>query len=209
MQHRRAIEKQPQTSGFILVGGNSSRMGRDKASLEINGEPLLLRTVRLLSPLVNPVIAVGSPERYSELALDMVQDDFVGMGPLGGIATALRLSKTEWNLIVGCDLPFLSNGWVKWLLDHAANSSADAVVPETLNGLQPLCAMYRSRILPAVLQAISRGVRRVTQGIAGLTLERVKPVQWKEFGSEEIFTNMNTPQEYEDARLRLENKPVG
>lgn len=166
-----------------------------------------MRTARLLDPLVASVTVIGPPERYAALGLRIVPDDYTNVGPLSGIATALRISPAEWNLVVGCDLPYLSAEWLNWLIAHALNSRADAVVPETAKGLEPLCAMYRSRCAPTVAAAIANSVRKVTDGLATLMMERVTPAQWGAFDSDSLFTNMNAPEDYEEARHRLEGKP--
>jgi len=192
-------------AGFILAGGASSRMGRDKALLEIGGLPLLVRTARLLEPLVANVTVIGPPERYAALGLRVVPDDTTAVGPLAGLATALRISRSEWNLVVGCDLPYLSAQWLEWLMARALASRADALVPETSRGLEPLCAIYRARCASAVAAAIARGERKVIDVVAKLALEKLRPDEWQAIDAEgALFKNMNTPADYEEARARLE-----
>src|ERR1700741_1983815 len=94
--------------GFILAGGESSRMGRDKALLELSGEALIVRTARLVGSASERGTQVGDSVRLEGFELDVIEDEFPGAGPLGGIATALRSSEVEWNLIVACDLPYLT-----------------------------------------------------------------------------------------------------
>ena len=80
-------------AGFILAGGESSRMGVDKGLLEIAGVPMIVRAAALVESVVRaPVVVVGAPEKYSGLGLRAIADDWPGCGPLGGIATALRAS---------------------------------------------------------------------------------------------------------------------
>src|SRR3989441_2918291 len=110
------MKRHDQVAGFILAGGVSSRMGRDKALLEIGGVPLLVRTARLIEPLVAAVTVIGSPERYASLDLRVIPDAVAGVGPLGGIATALRFSASAWNLVLGCDLPYLTAKWLDRLM---------------------------------------------------------------------------------------------
>ncbi len=194
-----------QVAGFILAGGASSRMGRDKALLEIAGVPLLVRTARLLEPLVQSVTVIGPPERYAALGFPVVPDDRGSLGPLAGMATALRISRSEWNLIVSCDLPYLSAGWLEWLITRALASPADALVPKTLRGLEPLCAIYRTRCAPVLTAAVTAGVRKATDAISGLTLEKLTPNQWQAIPpGDAVLKNMNTPADYEEARARLE-----
>ena len=199
-----------QVAGFILAGGQSSRMGRDKALLEIAGVPLLVCTARLLEPRVAGVTVIGPPERYAALGLRVVPDDRAGLGPLGGIATALRISSSEWNLVLGCDLPYLTGEWLDWLIAHARASPADAVVPESARGLEPLCAIYRTRCAPALAATLARGVRKASDAVATLATEKVTAAEWGAFvAGGRLFRNMNTLADYEEARGHLEGKAAG
>src|SRR3979490_213114 len=100
-----------QVAAFVLAGGVSSRMGREKGLLEFGGEPLIVRTVRLVEPLVSGVIVVGAPAPYSSLGLRAIVDrDFRSgedreavLSPLVGIASALTASTATWNQILACD----------------------------------------------------------------------------------------------------------
>ena len=193
------------TAGYILAGGESSRMGRAKALLEIGGEPLVLRTARLLESVVGTATVVGGSGRYQPLGLRGIEDDFPGAGPLGGIATALRASEAPWNLILACDLPYLTRDWLEFLVRRALPSQADAVLPINRLGAEPLCAIYHKRGEAAVRSAVGRGVRKVTDGLAKLCVDRIEPGEWKAFDSEGLlFKNMNSPEDYEEARIKLE-----
>lgn len=196
-----------QVAGFILAGGESSRMGMDKGLLDIDGVPLIVRTARLLDGvdrMVNAATVVGQPETYQRIGLRAIADDWPGCGPLGGIATALRTSDTEWNLIVACDLPYLTREWLQFLALRARESMADAVVPMSERGAEPLCAMYHSRCEPAIRGALEQGTRKVTEGLVRLRVEYLEPTEWKCFDSDALlFKNMNTPADYEEAKTRL------
>ncbi len=185
-------------------------MRRDKALLEFAGISLLVRTARLLEPRVAAVTIIGPPERYAALGLPTVPDDRPGLGPLGGMATALRISTLEWSILLGCDLPYLSGAWLDWLVARALASPAEALVPETSRGLEPLCAIYRRSCAPALAAALARGERKVTEVVARLALQKVTPAEWKPFDpSGALFKNMNTPADYEEARARLEGETAG
>src|SRR5271163_4921603 len=197
-------------AGFILSGGESSRMGVDKGLLEIAGEPMIVRAARLLESVVNaPGVVVGTPEKYRGLGLRAIADDWPGCGPLGGIATVLRASEAEWYLVMACDLPYLTREWLEYLLQRARDSAEEAVVPmnltpENKRGAEPLCAAYHKGCEPALRRALERGVRKVTDGLAELRVEVIEPTKWKGFDSEGLlFKNMNTPSDYEEAKRKL------
>jgi molybdenum cofactor guanylyltransferase len=193
--------------GFVFAGGESSRMGRDKALLELGGVAMIVRAARLVESVVGPPVVVGSPEIYRRLGLRAIADDWPGAGPLGAIATALRASESPWNLIVACDLPYLRKEWLAFLVDRGRGSNADAVLPVSQAGVEPLCAMYGKGCEEAIWLALDRGVRKVTDGLAHVRVEHIEPSEWKVFDSDGfLFKNMNAAADYEEAKARLEGR---
>ncbi|MHB8485446.1 MAG: molybdenum cofactor guanylyltransferase [Candidatus Acidiferrales bacterium] len=193
--------------GFILAGGRSSRMGRAKGLLAFGGEPIVVKIGRLVESTCEAPVVVGPPKVYATLGMRVVPDDGENLGPLGGISTALRVATCEWNLIVGCDLPFLTREWLEFLIAQAAGSSADVVIPLNERGFEPLCAMYRKSARRAIAEALDRGVRKITDGLAGLTLASIAPAEWKAFDPYgRLFKNVNTPEDYDEARESLGEK---
>lgn len=196
-----------QLAGFILAGGESSRMGCDKALLELKGAPLVVRTARLVETVAGTPTIVGAPERLGGLGFRVISDDWPGAGPLGGIATALRASNSAWNLIVACDLPYLTKDWLEHIVARALASAADAVLPMNERGAEPLCAIYQKKCEPAIRAALERGTRKVTDGLAGLRVESIEPAEWKAFDSDGLlFKNMNSPADYEEAKARVSGR---
>src|SRR5579862_3839386 len=97
-------------AGFVLAGGRSRRMGRDKALLPYRGAPLIAHVAGTVEKVLDDsghVAIVGAPDRYRDLGYRVLADLFPGCGPLGGIVTALSLAESDWNLIVACDMPNL------------------------------------------------------------------------------------------------------
>ena len=205
---------QNHVGGFVLAGGRSSRMGRDKALLELGGLTLVVRAARiLLLCLTDPVKVVGPSQLLAplvgELACSVISDDYPGAGPLGGIASALIHSERRWNLIVACDMPYLTQDWLKYLVNRALVCSADVVLPESdytgESRAEPLCAVYHQRASAPIRAALDRGVRKIMDGLGGLHIERVPAVDSKPFDSEGLlFQNLNTMQDYEAALGRYE-----
>jgi molybdopterin-guanine dinucleotide biosynthesis protein A len=189
----------PEVEAFILAGGASSRMGRDKALLEFDGEPLLLRTARLLSPLVSSVTVIAPPERYARLGLHVVTED--GNGMLGGVLKALRLADKPWSLILSCDLPLLTRPVVELLIRRALSSGADIVVPRKV-----MCAMYHRRCTPLTEAAVARGVHKIHRAMEGLKIDEIQPPEFAALnGHGHLFLNMNCPADYQTARAILES----
>jgi molybdopterin-guanine dinucleotide biosynthesis protein A len=207
------MKRYGQVSAFILTGGASSRMGKPKGLLEFGAQPLILRTVRLVEPLVFAVTTVGAPERYATLGLHVIADrqfatpDSRGgaPGPLAGIASALTSSPTEWNLILACDLPYLTAEWVDWLLARAKDCSRQIVMPRTAGGLEPLAAVYRRECAGPIVAALRRGIRKVTEAMGEFRIEIVTARDWQPIHpNDRVLRNMNTREDYEEARRWLE-----
>jgi molybdenum cofactor guanylyltransferase len=203
------MKKSVEIAGYVLAGGESARMGRDKALLEIGGEALVVRAARLVKSVAGNGTVVGQPRVFQHLKLRAIADDWPSAGPLGGIATALRASEADWNLIVACDLPYLTREWLEFLVKRTLElgEKGDAMLPMNERGAEPLCAIYHKRCEAAVWLALDRGTRKVTDGLAGLRVAHIERAEWKVFDSEGLlFKNINSPGEYEEARRRLEQK---
>jgi molybdopterin-guanine dinucleotide biosynthesis protein A len=206
-----------QISAFILTGGASSRMGKAKGLLEFSGEPLIIRIARTIEPLVSTVIALGPSERYAALGLQVIEDQQFGIttergrspGPLAGIASALSASRTDWNLIVACDLPYLSREWVAWLLARTEVSSGQIIMPRTEGGPEPLAAVYRRECAEPIIAALQRGVRKVIDAMAQLRTDFVTEREWHHIDPDgRVLRNMNSPEDYEEARKWLEARSL-
>jgi molybdopterin-guanine dinucleotide biosynthesis protein A len=204
---RDEMETVRQVAGFVLAGGESSRMGRDKGLLELEGEALVVRAANLVACATGTAATIIGGAAYASLGLRVVADDLPGAGPLGGIATVLRASVAPWNLIVACDLPYLTREWLAFLVDRALASNADAVVPMNERGAEPLCAMYKKSGEPAIRGALGRGTRKVTEGLLAIRVEYIEPAEWKAFDSEGLlFKNMNARADYEEARAKFDGR---
>jgi molybdenum cofactor guanylyltransferase len=195
---------------YVLAGGGSTRFGRDKALVEFAGKPMLARMIELLRSFANDVKFVSAAGKYTDFETEIVEDRWPDEGPLGGIVTALLHTQEnepacEWNVIVSCDMPFLTADWMKFLAERAANSDAQVVLPHSEHGPEPLCACWRTSAVATLQPAFERGVRRVTQGISLLRAEVLDGRYWKRFDSAgRLFWNMNTAADYEDARRIVE-----
>ena len=199
------MKQHEEIGAFVLAGGASSRMGRAKGLLTFAGKPLIVHAARLVESVAGPPVIVGSAGVYGGMGFRNFGEDRRNLGPLGGICTALRVTTRGWNLIVGCDLPFLTREWLEFLVARAIGSPADVVIPLNERGYEPLCAMYRKRAHRAIEAALGRGVRKITDGLKELTLTAIEPAEWKAFDPRgRLFKNVNTPADYEEARREAE-----
>lgn len=154
-------------------------------------------------------IVIGDEEKYHAIWTLCEEDKWPGQGPLGGIVTALlQTQQTDpdcrWNLIVGCDMPFLTAEWLRFLTERAEKSAAGVVFAHSRSGPEPLCACWRTDAVTILRPAFERGVRKVTDGIALLRAEVIDERDWKRFDTNgRLFWNMNTREDYEEARRIL------
>ena len=201
MANKRAV------AGYMMAGGASTRFGFDKARAELNGEIMLARMCRLLSGVTRPVSVVAPFGCYAEFGVRIVEDHWPGEGPLGGIITALMDACAQdhrWCLIVGCDMPFLTSEWLKYLSERALSSSEAVVTPQSAAGLEPLCSCWHTSATRKLQYAFEDGIRKVTEAMKRVSMEVVDEKDWARFDkSGRLFWNMNSPAEYEEARRIL------
>lgn len=202
------MERGDEFAGFVLAGGRSSRMGCDKAMLEIDGVTMLDRAIDLMwSASILPAVVGSFGELPRQAGVRVVADDWPGAGPLGGIATALRESHARWSLVIACDMPYLTREWLEYLRSRASGSAADAVMPMNERGPEPMCAVYGKGAEAVIRTALESGTRKVTDGLASLRTDYIERADWKGFDSDGfLFKNMNEPADYEDAKARLSGR---
>jgi molybdopterin-guanine dinucleotide biosynthesis protein A len=203
---------EPGTSrgGFVLVGGHSTRMGRDKALLEFHGSTFAGRIAECVRRVAGNVTLIGPPDRYRELGYTVIPDRVPGCGPLGGVYTALSSSHAEWNLIVACDMPLVTTEFFEALFTdvfgdaESGASTVDCVIPELVQGgpelvacgpsqtpsLDPLCAVYHRRCATAARRALDRKILKMHDFVSTLRL-RKRPVT-----DPALLRNINTPPEW-------------
>jgi FdhD protein len=202
-------EKLPITAA-VLAGGRSMRMGVDKTLLSVDGRPLIARVVDVVGEVCQHTIVVTNrPESLDgvDLAPDIrvLTDEVPYQGPLGGLVTALKEAPDEWLLAVAADMPYISSAVVHALWD--ARDGADAVLPVTPDGPEPLLALYSRACLPAARKVLATGRRRLVAMFAELNVVEV-PVDLLRSVDPELrsFLNVNTPEELAD--LRDEHQPA-
>jgi molybdopterin-guanine dinucleotide biosynthesis protein A len=176
-------------AGFVLVGGHSSRMGRDKAFLRWHSRFMVELMADQVASCVGNVALIGDRERYGGFGIDCFPDLHPGLGPLGGIEAALESKRGELNLIVACDMPDLESASLLKLLQRAEMNDAQCVAARDENGLiHPLCAVYRSSCLPVIRGALEAGRLKLLD-----VLEQLGAVT---LAIGQRISNVNTPEEW-------------
>jgi molybdopterin-guanine dinucleotide biosynthesis protein A len=140
--------------GWVLAGGRSLRMGRDKARVELGGWPLLEIMLEKLRMLGVRARVAGLREPLDGVAGEVIADAHPDCGPLSGIETALSHSEAALVLVLAVDLPLLETQFLLWMLRRAETTGAMATVPRLLGEPQPLCAVYRRELRRGVTDAL-------------------------------------------------------
>jgi molybdopterin-guanine dinucleotide biosynthesis protein A len=189
--------------GFILVGGKSRRMGTDKAMLDLGGRKFVQIIAEALCAVAEQPRLVGAAYECSGCNLPNVADVYPEWGALGGLHAALSACSKAWAAVVACDLPFVTGDLFLRLASF--RDSVDAVAPLQADGWpQPLCAFYNAGTCgPVAEKLIAAGERRPRALLEDVHTRWVSPEEISDIeGSSLFFTNVNTPEEYEDARER-------
>jgi len=184
-------------TAVILCGGQSKRIGRNKAFLEINSKPFVEILITKLGRLFRKIIISAkhpAPYRYLKSAkVTIVPDRSKVMGSLVGIYSALKKSSTKYIFVIAVDMPTIESGLIKRLL--ASRQAYDVVIPTTLRGMEPLCAVYSKKCLPHIARQIKSGNYKIIDFFEQI---HVKSIRLKRKG---LF-NVNTPGDY--CHLRTE-----
>lgn len=187
-----------ESAGFVLAGGESTRMGRDKALLSYRGRTLVEVIASTVQEAAGTAAIIGDPGRYGYTSFPVYPDRVARCGPMGGLFTALSVTLSDWNLVVACDMPKLSAEMLKSLIGRASESAAECVVATAPGGQwYPLCAVYHRRCLPAVDRAIRE--RRLKMQDLFAELRAITMVS-----NPADLANINTPKEW----LQFEDRPA-
>lgn len=191
------------TTGVVLAGGKSRRMGRNKLPLMVGGKPLLDRVCIALASRCDEILVVGG---YAPAGARHVPDLRPGrQGPLAGIEAGLLAARHRAVFVAAGDMPFLTGDLAGYLLD-LLSGDVPAVVPDCGGRLHPLCAAYGRELRSAVSAALDRGTRSVRELLEALPGVRyVRQEELRQFGNPDLLlTNVNSPEDLDRARKALD-----
>lgn len=206
------MSKQRNISAAILAGGQSRRMGQDKALLEVEGRALIEYVIDVANKVANETLIVASdrPE-YEEFGCHVVADKFPQSGSLGGIYTALSEASNDYCLVLACDMPFVNEALIRFMIDEL--DDADAVVPALAaersdqggpETLETLHAIYSKACIPAIDRQLNAGVFKVIGFFSEVKVKKLPEDVVLEYDPQLLsFFNCNTPEEFEWAKQRL------
>lgn len=218
-----------EVTGIVLSGGSSRRMGRDKAMLPVGGASSIERTAHSLGAVCSEVlISISTPKPYDFVGLRSVQDIYTGKGPMAGLHACLNMSQTPWNMVLACDMPFVSAEVIQALVQIAAEvvgrdreseptgenlehharaemserAQLDAVLPVVEGKAQPMCALYHRDVQTSLASCLSRNELRMMDWLSQLHVLYVPVEHLSRLvgreASRDLF-NMNRPEDYATA----------
>jgi len=187
-------------SGIILAGGESRRMGVNKALLTVGGQPLIRRVVDVVAQVADELIIVADqPGLYAHLGARVIKDILPGRGALGGIYSGLRGACHFHCLVVACDMPFLNLNLLRYMVTCAPGW--DIVIPRLHGWLEPLHALYSRACLDPIKKLFSEGNLKIIDLLPEVRVRYLEAEEIELFDGQYLcFTNVNTPGELIRAR---------
>jgi len=194
-------EKKIAMTGIILAGGKNTRMGIDKAFIEINGRRMIDKTLEIYQQLFSEILIVtNDPLPYLEFTrAAIVTDIYKGKGPLGGIYTGLFYSNKPYSFVSACDMPYLNKDFIEYLA--GLSGKHDVIVPKLTEGYQPLHAIYSRNCLPSIKRLLMLDKLKITGFYRDMRVLEIAQEQILPFNKDgRLFQNLNTPRDVDEAQ---------
>jgi molybdopterin-guanine dinucleotide biosynthesis protein A len=187
-------------SAVILAGGHSTRLGRNKAFLKVNGQPLIERIIDRLAQVSDEIIIVTNDvERYEHLEATVVADMYPGKAALGGIHSGLQTASHFHSLVVGCDMPFLNVPLLRYM--QGLTAGHDVVIPRVAQYVEALHAIYAKSCLPHIERQLEVGELQIMGLFSTVRVAYVEQEEIEVFDPEHLsFFNINSQADLEKAR---------
>ncbi|MDR3295821.1 MAG: molybdenum cofactor guanylyltransferase [Clostridiales Family XIII bacterium] len=183
-------------TAIILSGGRSSRMGVNKAMLELNGKPLIEIMLDKVLAFDEILVSTNTMDEYAyleERGVRLVKDIIPHQGPLSGIHAGLSCADAECAAVLPCDMPLVPAALVRYLSEIADRSDGfDAVVPVTERAYQPLCAVYRKTCIGFIEKNLAKGINKASAMLSCVRVREVGGAEMARFGDiHDMFRNVN------------------
>lgn len=173
-----------QITGIILAGGKSTRMGQDKGLMRLKGKPMIQHILDPMAKICQRILIVSGNPMYGMFGFELVKDEAPDYGPVMGILSGLRQSKTERNLVLSCDAPFVTFELMKQLV-HLSDET-DVVAAHSEKGIHPLIAVYNRSCIPIFEQAVANDEHRLRTVLEGLKVIELEVIE------DRLLRNINT-----------------
>jgi molybdopterin-guanine dinucleotide biosynthesis protein A len=199
-------------TGIILAGGKSKRMGLNKSFLKVGEVTMIERTTELMKSLFERVMLItNTPDEYKFLGIEMFEDIYKNVGPLAGIHSGLAHSITDKNFIISCDMPFVDEGVIEFIINYKTNKSI--TITKADGFVQQLCGLYSKQDLQEIVELIKDDKLeinnsqkcgcKVLQLVQKLDAEIIDIANEYDGYEEGMFLNMNKPEDFELVRGRM------
>lgn len=190
---------QSDISAFIIAGGKSRRFGDDKSLFMFRGRPLIEYVVEAIQQVIEKIVIVGDNSgKFDYLGLPSHGDIISGIGPLGGLHTALKIAETEKIFVFACDMPGLNTGLIRYM-SALTIGSHDAIVPVIDGFYEPLHAVYSKKCIEPVEKRINEGTRQIVSILKDFTIRKVTEEEISAYANPQtVFRNINFQNDLED-----------
>jgi molybdopterin-guanine dinucleotide biosynthesis protein A len=169
-------------------------MGTDKALLIINQKTLLENAIEKCKTLCNEILISSDNREHAKFGFGTIPDEFKNCGPLSGIYSCLKKSKTEWNFVISVDSAFVETEFIAFLCNKTGNF--DAIVPSHNKGKEPLISMYHKRCIPAMYENLKSGDYKMHNLLDEINTRYIDSQNWVE-SFPGIFRNLNRPDDFQ------------
>jgi len=192
------IKNKKKTTGIILCGGKSSRMGKNKALLTLNGKFIIRYVIDVLNEFCDNLLISTNTDELNFLNIETVADEYKNIGPIAGILSALKKSSTEQNIILSCDTPFITREFIAYMLRET--NTYDVLLPVFNDHLQPMTGIFNKRLIPHIEQEISEGNYIPPRIFEKSKLKKLRVNENTSGWHQHLFFNINSPEDYDLAR---------
>ena len=193
-------------AAVILAGGKSSRMGKDKALLNLGKQKMIEYVLEEIRDVFKDILIIGSPESYDFPGVPVEPDIIPGRGPLSGIHAGLIHTGKDYVFVTACDMPFVNKKLIQYMINKLDNKY-DVLIPRVGEFMEPLFALYGKRCIAPIEENLNAGRYKVLDFLPKVRVNYIYPEEINAFVEpEKVFFNVNTPQELERAKDIFSNK---
>ena len=185
-------------TGIILAGGKSSRMGTEKGLILYKNKPFVEHIIEAMNPLVDNIIIISNNKAYKSFGFRCYEDLIKNTGPLAGIYTGLRYSKTDNNLIVSCDIPLIKTAVLQKLIDQK-NDTSEVIQLQSQGKNMPLIALYKKSCKVIFMEELYQNQKKVQKALKKCNVKTVLI----DGSLEKVTANINTPEDLELLNFNL------
>ena len=198
------LRKENRITGVILAGGNSKRMGKDKATLKAGDAYLIEYPVKILREvfesifiITNSRLSVTLNKLFTNTKIEIFEDIYSGHGALGGIYTALNYTKTPYIFVTACDMPFINGNLIRYM--NCLTDDYDVIIPESTHGLETLHAIYKKSLAEMIKINLMQNKNKIIDFFSQVNVYTIPLCEIKKFDNEEnMFKNINTLLEFKE-----------